>query len=101
MNHPLSASEITQALAGLEGWTHEDDRLQKELIFVSFRQAMTFIQRLAFEAEELNHHPEIYSFYNRVAIALTSADAECKVTKRDVLLAHKVDAVLAEVTGNK
>jgi 4a-hydroxytetrahydrobiopterin dehydratase len=96
MSSPLTASELTQALAGLQDWTHEDDRLNRELAFPGFRQAMAFIQRIAFEAEELNHHPEIYCFHNRVALALTSADAEFKVTKRDVLLAHKIDQVLEE-----
>jgi branched-subunit amino acid aminotransferase/4-amino-4-deoxychorismate lyase len=34
-------------------------------------EAMTFLMRIAFEAEEMNHHPEIENVYNKIHLSLT------------------------------
>jgi len=94
MSTPLQASEIELALKELPKWTCEDGRLNREMQFGSFKEALTFIVRVGFEAEALNQYPEIFCYYDRVALALTSADAEMSVTQRDVLLAHKIEAVI-------
>ena len=88
---PLSDEAIQQALADLDGWTHEDDRLKKTFEFTDFRAAISFIMRLAFYAEEMNHHPELENVYNTVDIALATHDAGGKVTEMDVELARKID----------
>ena len=101
MSTPLQPSEIDLALKELAEWTYEEDRLNRELEFSSFPLALAFITRMGFEAEAMNHHPEIYCVDNHVALALTSVDADMKVTQRDVLLAHKIEAVVAEFLSGK
>lgn len=101
MSAPLSQQELELDLKELPGWKFEDDRLMRELVFSSFRQAMAFLTRLAFEAEEQNHHPEIYLVYNRVMVALTTHDAGDRVTSNDVRLAHKVELVLKEFQSQR
>lgn len=96
MSSPLTSSEIDLAINELPEWTLEEDRITRELKFASFRQSISFLVRLSFEAEELNHHPEIYSVYNRMVLALTTHDAGNKISKRDVLLAHKINEILRE-----
>ncbi|MFP4167133.1 MAG: 4a-hydroxytetrahydrobiopterin dehydratase [Opitutales bacterium] len=91
--HPLSETELETALSGLEGWSVEDDKLHKLFKFGSFREAMTFLMRLAFEAEEMNHHPEIENVYNRVRIQLSTHDAGSKVTQKDIKLAERIESV--------
>ena len=54
MPTPLSEQEIQHALTELPGWTWSEDRLKKGFVFGSFREAVSFIVRLAFSAEELN-----------------------------------------------
>lgn len=88
---PLSESDIQDALSELEGWSHEDDRLKKTFEFSDFRAAISFIVRLAFYAEEMNHHPELENVYNTVHIALATHDAGGKVTAMDVELARKIE----------
>ncbi len=90
---PLRREEITAALAELEGWTYADDRLQKTYTFGSFREAISFIVRIAFEAEQLNHHPELHNVYNRVTLALTTHAAGNRVTARDVELARAIERI--------
>lgn len=90
---PLSKQEIDQALKELDGWAFEDDRLTKSYSFDDFRAAVSFIVRVAFEAEELNHHPTLTNVYNQVDIALNTHDVGGKVTGTDVKLAKKIDSL--------
>ncbi len=93
MAKPLGAKQIKVALGRLPGWTFKGDALGKEFKFGSFREAMSFMVRAAFEAEAMNHHPEWTNVYNRVAIRLNTHDAGGKVTAKDVALAGKIQAL--------
>ncbi|SHK13321.1 4a-hydroxytetrahydrobiopterin dehydratase [Rhodothermus profundi] len=90
---PLRQEAIEEALAELPGWTYADNRLQKTYTFGSFREAVSFIVRIAFEAEQLNHHPELHNVYNRVTLALTTHAAGNRVTARDVELARAIERI--------
>jgi 4a-hydroxytetrahydrobiopterin dehydratase len=87
----LSREEIASALGDLPGWTADQDRLVKEFDFSSFREAVSFIVRLSFEAEQRDHHPEIRNVYNRVWIALSTHDAGNRVTQKDIDLARALE----------
>ena len=93
MSEPISAGQIAERLAELEGWRYEDERLKKAFFFTSFRDAMAFIVRLSYEAEQRDHHPEIFNCYNRVEIALNTHDVGGKGTEKDFDLASAIDAV--------
>ena len=89
----LSPAEITTALGGLPGWAFEGDALVKEFKFGSFREALSFMVRVGFEAEALDHHPDWTNVYNRVAVRLNTHDAGGKVTAKDVTLARKIQGL--------
>ena len=55
---------------------------------------MSFIIRISYEAEQQDHHPEIYNCYNRVEISLSTHDAGNRVTQKDFNLAQAIDSVL-------
>lgn len=97
MSAPLSDSEIREALDELPGWALDagGDRsaLHKTFRLGDFRSAMAFLVRIAFEAEQRDHHPEITNVYDRVTLALTTHDAGNRVTARDVALARAVEAL--------
>ncbi len=59
--------------------------------FKNFREAVSFIVRVAFSAEELNHHPELFNVYNRVGITLRTHEASDKVTELDIKLAQAIE----------
>lgn len=88
---PLSDAAIDDALSDLDGWTYVEDKIQKTYEFSDFRAAISFIVRLSFYAEEMNHHPELENVYNTVSVALTTHDAGGKVTETDVELASKIE----------
>ncbi len=90
---PLSDAARADALAGLDGWSLDADRLVRTWEFGSFREAFAFLTRVAFEAEALDHHPEITNVYGRVTLALATHDAGDRVTDTDVALARRLSAL--------
>jgi 4a-hydroxytetrahydrobiopterin dehydratase len=93
MSNPLSEEQIRQELESLEGWNVESDKLKKEFKFNDFKEAASFIMRIAFEAEALQHHPELCNVYNKVEIGLTTHDAGDKITQKDVELAKSIETI--------
>ena len=93
MSKPLSNDAIQSALSDLPGWSHADDKLRKTFKFGSFREAMGFIVRIGFEAEAANHHPELFNVYSTVEIALSTHDADGKLTSKDVDLAQAIERI--------
>ena len=93
MADPLSTDVIAKELEQLPGWEHENDKVSKEFSFDNFRDAMSFITRISFEAEEQVHHPEIFNVYNTVQISLSTHDAGGKVTEKDITLAKTIESL--------
>jgi 4a-hydroxytetrahydrobiopterin dehydratase len=85
----LSDSEITKALASLQGWTLANGMLHKEFTFKDFTQAFGFMASVALIAESLNHHPNWSNVYNRVTIDLET-HSEGGITGFDVEFATRV-----------
>jgi 4a-hydroxytetrahydrobiopterin dehydratase len=90
---PLTEAEVDQRLGELDGWRREGNAIVREFRLGSFREAVAFIVRIAFEAEQRDHHPELSNVYNRVTIRLSTHDAG-GVTEKDVELAKAIDGVL-------
>lgn len=90
----LTEREINEALAGLPGWSFDGARIRKEFVFKGFKSAITFIVRIAFEAEAAKHHPDLENHYNKVLVGLRTWD-EDGVTQKDVQLAKKIEAANA------
>lgn len=89
----LTTEELRQALLTLHGWRHEDDSLVRVFEHRTFRDAIAFLVRISFEAEQLAHHPEIFNVYSRVEVRLRTHDAGNRVTSLDVALATAIDEI--------
>ena len=89
----LTLAEVQQNLGTLPGWSHEGDALVKTFTFGSFREAFSFMTRVALEAEGLDHHPDWRNVYNRVSLRLNTHSAGSKVTAKDVELARKIQQI--------
>jgi 4a-hydroxytetrahydrobiopterin dehydratase len=88
----MSEQEIDERLRPLSGWSRDGDAIRREFRFDSFREAMSFIVRVGFEAEQRDHHPELCNVYNRVTIRLSTHDAG-GVTDKDFDLAQALDQI--------
>lgn len=93
MAKPLSDDKIEEALSRLTKWSYDDNKLKREFSFDNFRDAIAFINRIAFEAEEQVHHPELFNVYNTVKISLSTHDAGDKVTEKDLKLAQTIESL--------
>ena len=94
-----SEEAISEALAGLDGWTRSDDgiAIEKKYKFKTFREAFGFMTEGALAAEKFNHHPEWFNVYNRVEVRLTNHDAG-GLTELDMKLATAMDKAAGERT---
>ncbi|MCC6681998.1 MAG: 4a-hydroxytetrahydrobiopterin dehydratase [Phycisphaeraceae bacterium] len=90
---PLPSPRIADALADLPGWKFDADAgcLTKTYTFNHFREAISFLVRVAFEAERVQHHPEIHNVYRTVDLILCTHDAGNKVTQKDIDLALAIE----------
>ena len=91
MTDALTPDKINDALQSLSGWSFADDKITKTFKFHHFREAMSFIVRLSFEAETMNHHPELFNVYSTVTVSLNTHDAGGKVTQKDIDLARAIE----------
>ena len=89
----VNAAEIAAFVRELPEWTERDGRIDREFEFGDFREAVAFIVRVGFEAEALNHHPELRNVYNRVGVSLTTHDAGNKLTEMDFSLARAIQRI--------
>ena len=76
----------------MNDWKTKNNKLIKEFIFKDFNEALAFINKIADEAESLNHHPTIINTYSSVIIELWT-HSENKVTELDHLLKERIDLV--------
>lgn len=86
----LDDTAITAALAGVPGWEHRGDGIERRYVFGDFTQAFAFMTRVALLAEKADHHPEWSNVYNKVDIRLTTHDAG-GLSARDFALAKAID----------
>ena len=89
----LSQEEIDEQLKSLPGWSVVNEKLHKEFLFDSFNQAFGFMTRAAMEIEKMNHHPEWFNVYNKLAIDLTTHDAG-GITENDIQLAKILNSLV-------
>ena len=80
-------------LSNLDNWHFKDGGIEKDFLFKDFVQAIGFIVKVGFQAEKMNHHPELFSVYNKVKIRLTTHDQN-GLTDLDFKLAALIEAVL-------
>jgi 4a-hydroxytetrahydrobiopterin dehydratase len=89
----LSSSEAEQRMKSLNGWTRDGDAIKKQYTFKDFPEAIAFVNRLAPEAEKVDHHPDILINYKRVTLTF-STHSEGGLTEKDFAGARAVDALV-------
>ena len=78
----LSRTEAERRLEALKGWTLEGDAIRKQFTFADFPAAVAFVNRIAPEAEAVDHHPDILINYKRVTLTYSTHD-EGGLTAKD------------------
>ena len=86
----LSDLEIQRALGGLTGWARRGDTLTKTFTFERFADGISFVDRVARVADEMNHHPDIDVRYTKITMTLSTHDAG-GITQSDLTLAERIE----------
>jgi 4a-hydroxytetrahydrobiopterin dehydratase len=89
----LTDIEIEGKLESLQDWDFYDNALHTDFEFDNFKDCMSAMNRIAFECEALNHHPEWKNTYNKLDIKLTTHD-KGGVTLLDIKLATIINQIV-------
>ena len=86
----LKPEAVQVLLEEVQGWQLSDNSIERTLTFEGFPAAIEFVVRLARDAEEMDHHPDIDIRWNKVKLVLSTHSAG-GLTDLDFLLARKID----------
>jgi len=89
----LTDAELAAALETLPSWTVSDGLLRREFSFSGYKDGVVFASAVAWEAERLNHHPDMTVSYGRVTVETVTHDAG-GLTAYDIELARLVDSLV-------
>jgi len=92
MEH-LSIKEVHEGLDELKDWDLIGHEIKKEFHFKDFKSAMEFVNKIAEEAERIDHHPDMLIRYNKVTITLTTHIAHA-LTHHDFKLARIIEQLV-------
>jgi 4a-hydroxytetrahydrobiopterin dehydratase len=87
----LTDAEITAALADLDGWSRDGDAIVRTAELPSFPVAIAVVERVAEDAEERDHHPDIDIRWRTLTFRLSTHSAG-GLTAKDTELAAQIDA---------
>jgi 4a-hydroxytetrahydrobiopterin dehydratase len=93
----LTATQIIASLAKVEGWKLHGDgadvAIEKSYRFDNFLKTMSFVNAVAYLAEQQDHHPELLVSYSSCSVRFNTHDVQ-GVSRSDFECAALVDALL-------
>ena len=90
----LNDNEIQNNISQIDAsWILKGKFIHREIAFKNFIEAFSFMSAVALVAEKSGHHPNWENVYNKVAIALSTHDAD-GLTEKDFNLAKAIDTIL-------
>lgn len=94
MTAVCSDDEIAAFCAAHPRWTREGDALVGSVRAPTFPMAISWVDRIAVIAEELDHHPDIDIRWRTLSFRLSTHDSG-GVTERDFELGRRIDQVFS------
>jgi 4a-hydroxytetrahydrobiopterin dehydratase len=89
----LTPQQVEEHLVSVPGWTLvAGNAIEKRFSFGSFKEAISFVVRVAFHAEEADHHPDIAISYKHVTLTF-STHSERGLTEKDFAGAQTIDRI--------
>jgi 4a-hydroxytetrahydrobiopterin dehydratase len=86
----LSDQEISDGLAGLDGWVRQGDSIVHVETLADFKAAILYVGAVAYLAEAANHHPDVTVQWNKVTLTLSTHSAG-GLTANDFALAGQIN----------
>jgi 4a-hydroxytetrahydrobiopterin dehydratase len=96
----LTPAELRAGLDALDaGWSGDADSLTRTVEFDSFPTAVRFVDELAPQAEQMDHHPDLAISWRTVTITLRTHSSG-GVTPLDLALAVVLDGIIRGLPTN-
>ena len=92
---PFSKEQEREYLAKVKNWsliTDGEHKIRRQFTFKDFKGSIRFVNKIADIAEQEQHHPDIYIFYNNVQIDLFT-HAAGGLSENDFIVASKIDLI--------
>lgn len=87
----LNEEQIVELSSHLTGWRREGNWLIRDFKLENFKAALAFVNRVADEAEEMDHHPDILIHgWNNVRLSVTTHSVG-GLTEKDFKLAVRIN----------
>jgi 4a-hydroxytetrahydrobiopterin dehydratase len=71
----IAPEDAKKRLEKLSGWELSGNAIRRQFTFRDFTDALTFVVRLGFAAESVDHHPDILINYKRVTLTYSTHSA--------------------------
>jgi 4a-hydroxytetrahydrobiopterin dehydratase len=88
----LPPDELAAALSGLPLWSGDGEGIRRSVELPGFPDAVAALVRMAFVAEQLDHHPDVDLRWRTLHLTLVTHSAG-GVTELDLELARRIDAL--------
>ena len=91
---PLSGDDISALLVNIPEWTVNSDQtlIQRRFTFKNFYHTMSFVNAVAWIANQENHHPDMELGYNYCIVNYTT-HAILGLSENDFICAAKVNGL--------
>lgn len=97
----LSAAQVQEYLAAVDGWHVEDDKIARTFGFKNYYETIAFVNAIAYVIHAEDHHPDLLVGYNRCTVKFNTHSVTSEngskggLSENDFICAAKVDAVFA------
>jgi 4a-hydroxytetrahydrobiopterin dehydratase len=90
----LTEEQLSELLPQIAGWHRDGDQIIRDFKFENFKSAMGFVNRVADEAEAMDHHPDILIHgWNNVRLSVMT-HSQGGLTEKDFTLARQVNQLI-------
>lgn len=88
----LSEAEMSEALATTSGWSITEGMLTRWFEFPSYKGGVVFANAVAWIADGMDHHPDLFIGYQKVRVSTVTHDQD-GLTPIDFELAKRIDGL--------
>ena len=88
----IEEKELDSFIEKNPSWIIKNKTIKKEFKFTNFIEAFSFMTKVAFLSEKMDHHPNWQNSYNKVIIELTTHDMN-GITTNDIKLAKCINTL--------
>src|SRR5438552_1431616 len=92
MAQKLDDTQIGKEIAKLKGWSRDGDEIKKSFSFKKFYETMSFVNAVAYIANQQDHHPDMELGYNKLTIRLITHSV-VGLSENDFKAAAMIDAL--------